>query len=117
VSVALTNLATPITTPSYCYAVFTGVLRDIRSGGTNELTIYHKSNIATVWAVQPTITLVTNFEFSSPEVTLNTVGPDSLTYTNTPTSNIVTGGPLTDIPLIESAGENQFVFTGISSLS
>ena len=82
--VTLTNSLVALTIPTYCYAgkliyfyynnkVFTGTNKDNRISGTNELTIYHKSNAGTVWGASAAMTLISNFEYTSPEITLITL--------------------------------------------
>ena len=58
------------------------------------------------------MSLFSHFDYSSPQVTLNGMVPTNLAWSYTNVVDIIAGS--TDVPNIESVGENIFLITGIT---
>ena len=58
------------------------------------------------------MSLFSHFDYSSPQVTLNGMVPTNLAWASTNVVDIISGS--TDVPNIESVGENIFLITGIT---
>ena len=76
--------------------VFTGANKDNRIPGSNEFEIYHKNNPSTTWGSAATISLISNFDYSSQEITANGFGPDALSWSLTNTENALSGALTAD---------------------